>query len=58
MASARILGGWTGVLQDEEGQKVLGVEETGGQDDYKFGAWECPMGYAEKMSFGTDGEEP
>ena len=50
--------GWTGARQDEEGQRVSGVEGTGGQEDNKFGAWECPVGYAQKTSFETNGEGP
>lgn len=37
---------------------MLGVEGTGGQEKYKLGTWKCPVGYAEKTSFGTDGEGP
>lgn len=54
--ASRVLRGWTGAWQDEEGWRVLEVEGSGGQEEYKFGAWECLLGYAEKMSFGTDGE--
>ena len=34
------LSGWTGARRHEEGQRVSGMEGTGGQED-KFGAWEC-----------------
>lgn len=55
---SRVLRGWTGAWQDEEGQRVLGVEGTGGQEEYKLGFWKCPVPYAEKTSFGTEGEGP
>lgn len=32
------------------------MEGRGRQEDNKFGAGECPIGYAQKTSFGTDGE--
>lgn len=50
--ASRGLRGWTGASQDEEKQRVLGVEGTEGQQDHKSGAWKCHIGYTQKTPLG------
>lgn len=50
--ASRGLRGWTGASQNEEGERVVGVEGTDGQADHKSGTWECHIEYAQKISLG------
>lgn len=37
---------------------MLEVEGAGGQENDKFGTWECSVGYVQKTACGTAGEGP